>query len=119
MYYGAVPVTFEKARRLRNNMTKEEMVLWQKLKGKQICNSRFRRQHPIGPYIVDFYCHAAKLVIELDGKIHLNSKESDKKRTDELKSFKLEVIRFSNNEVETNIDEVIKQITSKVKNYLE
>lgn len=115
MYYGAVPATFQKARQLRNKMTSAEKSLWERLKGKQICNARFRRQHPVSEYIVDFYCHAAKLVVELDGKFHLKSKEYDKERTIKLNEFNLKVIRFSNNEIENNIEEVITQITSIVK----
>ena len=119
MYYGAAPVTFEKAKLLRNKMTPEEISLWEKLKNKQICNVRFRRQHPIGVFIVDFYCHKAKLVIELDGKIHLKRKQYDKERTDILKSCNLEVIRFSNYAINTNINSVTKQIENEVKSRLE
>ncbi|SHJ44008.1 Very-short-patch-repair endonuclease [Tangfeifania diversioriginum] len=118
MYYGAVPATFQKARQLRNKMTSVEKLLWERLKSKQICNVRFRRQHPISKYIADFYCHAACLVVELDGKIHLKSKEHDKQRTENLKELNIKVMRFSNNEVEKNIDEVLKQITTVVKNRL-
>ena len=119
MYYGAVPATFQKARQLRNKMTSAEKLLWDKLKGKQIAGVRFRRQHPINKYIVDFYCHAAKMVIELDGKIHLKSKEHDKERTEKLKELNIKIIRFSNNEVEKNIEEVLKQITTVVNNRLD
>jgi len=119
MYYGAVPATFQKARQLRNKMTSAEKLLWDKLKGKQIAGVKFRRQHPINKYIVDFYCHAAKMVIELDGKIHLKSKEHDKERTEKLKELNIKIIRFSNNEVEKNIEEVLKQITTVVNNRLD
>ena len=81
MYYGATPATFQKARQLRNKTTTAEQLLWERFKGKQICDVRFRRQHPFSEFIVDFYCHAAKLIIEIDGKIHLKSKEYDKERT--------------------------------------
>lgn len=119
MYYGATASTFEKARQLRNKMTPEEKILWEKLKGKQICNVRFRRQHPLNVFIVDFYCHEAKLVVELDGKIHLQQKEYDKGRTAEIEKFDIEVIRFTNQEVETNIERIVKLITEKVQNRLE
>jgi very-short-patch-repair endonuclease len=72
MFYGASPNTFDLARLLRNNMTEAEIILWDKLKNRNIFKARFRRQHPIGIFIVDFYCHDYKLVIELDGEIHLN-----------------------------------------------
>lgn len=70
MYFGATPQTLKKAKLLRNKMTEAETILWEKLKGKQVHGLRFRRQHPINIYIVDFYCHSQKLVIELDGGIH-------------------------------------------------
>jgi len=115
MYYGATPSTFEKARQLRNKMTPEEELLWNKLKGKQICNVRFRRQHPVNIFIADFYCHTAKLVIELDGKIHLNNKEYDEERTQIMEELGLEVIRFNNSEINTKIEKIIERITEKVK----
>lgn len=118
MYYGAVPSTFGKAMLLRNKMTPEEVMLWERLKGKQICNTRFRRQHPINKFIADFYCHAAKLVMELDGKIHLQQLEYDKERTQILKEFGIEVIRFTNSEILNNIDNVIIQIENEVKSRL-
>ena len=97
-------------------MTSSEELLWNKLKGKQILSVRFRRQHPISKYIVDFYCHEAKLVVELDGKIHLAKKESDRERTKEIEDLGLRIIRFSNEEV--SIDNVIAGITSVVKDNL-
>ena len=114
MYFGATASTFEKARQLRKNMTPDEAILWERLKGKQICNVRFRRQHPINKYIVDFYCHEAKLVIELDGKIHLKRKGYDKDRTRILNELNLDVIRFSNEKIHSNIEEVLRKITLKV-----
>ena len=118
IYYGAVPATFQKARLLRKKMTPEELILWEKLKGKQICNTLFRRQHPINRFIADFYCHAVKLVIELDGEIHLQQKEYDKERTSILKEFGIDIVRFPNSEILQNIDNVIVQIENKVKTRL-
>jgi very-short-patch-repair endonuclease len=118
MYYGATPAIFERAFRLRKNMTPAEELLWEKLKGKQIAGVRFRRQHPISRYIVDFYCHAAKLVIELDGKIHLAKKEQDIERTKEIENLGIQLIRFNNEEVEKNCDTVAAAITEKVKTIL-
>ncbi len=114
MYYGATASAFEKARQLRNQMTKEELMLWERIKGKQVCNVRFRRQHPINTFIADFYCHEAKLVIELDGKIHLQSIEYDIERTKIIENFNIKVIRFENEEVLTKINDVILQITKIV-----
>lgn len=118
MYYGASPAIFERASQLRRNMTSSEELLWNKLKGKQVLGLRFRRQHPISKYIVDFYCHAAKLVVELDGKIHLAKKESDRERTKEIENLGLCIIRFRNEEVEKSVDEVIVKIAAKMQNIL-
>ena len=70
MFYGANAGTLRAAGILRRNMTKAELVLWDKLKDKKIFKSKFRRQHPVDIFIVDFYCHEYKLVIEIDGEIH-------------------------------------------------
>ena len=70
MFFGAVPEIFEFAKRNRANPTPAEEYLWNFLCKNQLNNLRFKRQHPIGNYIADFYCHSAKLVIELDGSIH-------------------------------------------------
>jgi very-short-patch-repair endonuclease len=109
-YYGARPHLFDKAKELRLNMTKAEEVLWEKLRKKQIDGNIFRRQHPIDRFIADFYCHNAKLVIEVDGEIHENQKEYDIGRTEELNDLGLQVIRFTNEEVLNNIELVIKKI---------
>ena len=76
MFYGAKPVTFERANLLRKSMTPSEKKLWQFLKNKQLNRLRFRRQHPINIFIADFYCHSAKLVVELDGEIHLDKERN-------------------------------------------
>lgn len=116
MYYGATPQTLKKAKLLRKNMTNAESLLWENLKEKQVLGLRFRRQHPINIYIVDFYCHPAKLVIELDGAIHKTQKEYDNNRTKDLEMYGLKVIRFYNSEVEKNIDNVINQIEKIIVN---
>ena len=73
MFYGASPNTFDKARLLRNNMTEAEKIVWDKLKNRKVFKARFRRQHPIGSFLVNFYCHEYKLAIETDGEIHLKT----------------------------------------------
>jgi len=118
MYYGVKPPIFERANVLRNKMTPAEQLLWERVKGKKICGVRFRRQHPNDIFIVDFYCHAALLVIEIDGKIHLQQKEYDEGRTAEIKKFDIEVIRFTNHEVESDIERVIEIISIKVEHRL-
>jgi len=112
MFYNAKPHIFEKAKALRKNMTNSELTLWEKLKGKQMLGLRFRPQHPIDIFIADFYCHPIKLVIEIDGGIHKTTeqKEYDIGRTAELNYWGIEVIRFTNEEIENKVNQVIKGI---------
>ena len=112
MFYGANAGTLRAAGILRRNMTKAELVLWDKLKDKKIFKSKFRRQHPVDIFIVDFYCHEYKLVIEIDGEIHNDeeNKEYDIGREAELKKFGITVLRFTNDQVIYKLDEVILRI---------
>ena len=116
MFYGANPDTFAKAKQLRKSMTEAEKVLWKILKDKKTIEVKFRRQHPIGTFIVDFYCHKHKLVIEVDGEIHLKkeNKEYDYGRTYELERLGLRVIRFSNDEILKNIEKVKNEILDSI-----
>ncbi|MDA3928353.1 MAG: DUF559 domain-containing protein [Prolixibacteraceae bacterium] len=114
MYFGAKPEILEKAKTLRKNMTNAEEILWNCIKNKQVLNTRFRRQHPIDIFIADFYCHTARLVIELDGEIHKSQLEYDEGRTAEMERFDIEVIRFKNEEVENNIENVLKCIEETI-----
>ena len=100
--------TTEKARILRKNMTKQERILWTFLRKKNINNLKFRRQYPIGNYIVDFICNEKKLIIEIDGGQHNENKNItyDKERTKYLESKGYKVIRFWNNDIDNNIEEV-------------
>ena len=112
MFYGADAKTLRAAAILRKNMTVAELILWKKLKDKKIFRIKFRRQHPISIYIVDFYCHERNLVIEIDGEIH-NAPENldaDKIRSGELLNLGLKIIRFSNYQVIYNLDKVIIEI---------
>ena len=118
MYYRAKPGTLETARLLRKQMTKSEELLWERLRGKQLLGLRFRRQHPIDIFIVDFYCHDARLIIELDGEIHNERVEYDDGREAEIERYNLKVIRFSNHEVLNEIEKVVEIITSVVKERL-
>lgn len=114
MYFGASPQTLKKAKLLRSKMTAAETKLWDRLKAKQIGGLRFRRQHPINIYIVDFYCHSKRLVIEVDGEIHNSQVEYDNDRTKDLEFYGLKVIRFSNYETENNIENVIHKIIKSI-----
>ena len=98
------------ARGLRSEMTDAEQRLWQAIRGKQILNNRFRRQHPIGSYIADFACIDKKLVIELDGGQHQEQTAYDENRTVFLNTQGWQVLRFWNNEVLENMDGVLVHI---------
>jgi len=89
-------------------------LLWDKLKLKQICGVRFRRQHPIDFFIADFYCHEIRLVVEIDGEIHNYKREHDEGRSTEMERYFIKVIRFTNSEVEYNIEDVVKRIENEV-----
>ena len=100
----------ENAKNLRKNMTKEEAHLWYQF----LCRypQRFRRQYIIGNYIVDFYCHQAKLVVELDGSQHYTpeGKEYDEKRTKYLEGQGLKILRYSNLDVMRRFRDVSQEI---------
>ncbi|MEN8252772.1 MAG: endonuclease domain-containing protein [Patescibacteria group bacterium] len=100
------------ARKLRKKITDEERALWYKLKAGRFLGLKFKRQEPIGPYIVDFYCHSKKLIIELDGGHHNEEevKGYDEERTLYLESKGLRVIRFWNYQINKNINLVLDQI---------
>lgn len=111
MFHKATPLIFERAKELRDRMTKAENALWNRLSNKQL-GVKFRRQHPLSTYIVDFYCHKLKLVIEVDGGIHdlEEIKLVDKERENRLKELGLTVIRFTNDDVLYRIENVIERI---------
>ena len=104
------------ARTLRNNMTDAERKLWKHIRKKQINGLQFYRQKVIGHYIVDFYCHAAKLVIEVDGGQHYEEEglEYDEQRDAFLEGQGLKVIRFSNLDVLQNIEGVIEKVIEEM-----
>ena len=116
-FVGAKAHIFKNANSLRTTSTDSEKILWQKLKAKKFHGLKFRRQHPINQFIVDFYCDELKLVIELDGGYHNipEVKERDKEREAMLKEFGLKVIRFTNEEVEKNIASVLQKIKDFIK----
>jgi cyclase len=115
MFYGAIKPIFARAEVLRKNPTHEEILLWQFLRGNQL-GIRFKRQHPVWLYIADFYCHELKLIIEVDGSVH-NVKEvmeNDIKREEDIKSFGIKLIRFKNDEIRNEIENVIEKIKAVI-----
>ncbi|AFZ12009.1 protein of unknown function DUF559 [Crinalium epipsammum PCC 9333] len=101
----------EAARRLRQELTPAESILWQALRGRQIEGLKFRCQHPVGRFIVDFYCPSVKLVIEVDGGIHDQQQVYDQARTEKLEAFGYRVLRFTNEQVMKDLSAVLEQIS--------
>lgn len=108
----------EKRRHLRNNQTFCEKIVWMNLRRKQICGERFLRQFGIGKFVVDFYCPHPKLAIEIDGDSHFENRDAveyDKWRQKLIESLEIKIIRFTNVEVNQNIDKVISAIDQNVR----
>jgi very-short-patch-repair endonuclease len=106
------PVILARARELRREMTPQERKLWALLRRKQLYGLKFRRQHPLHRFILDFYCHAHRLAVEIDGQGHAepDQRAYDQARTRWLNDHGVRVIRFTNREVETNIEGVLDEI---------
>ena len=104
------------ARNLRKNSTIQERRLWNLLKNRQFHNLKFKRQQPIGDYIVDFICKEAKIIIEIDGGQHNEPEniEYDKIRTEYLNNLGYKVIRFWNNEIYENIEGVVLRLKEEI-----
>ena len=111
MFYGSSPIIFANARELRNEPTASEVIFWSLLK-QHFPNYRFKRQHPVSQFITDFYCHKLKLVIEIDGSIHLSNeaRNNDKIRDEFMQSLGLKIIRFTNDEVCKNGERAIEKL---------
>ncbi|WP_040397034.1 endonuclease domain-containing protein, partial [Cesiribacter andamanensis] len=109
---GAGNRQFEFARQNRKELTAAEGVLWKRLRNGRLDRYKFRRQHPLAGFIADFYCHEARLVIEVDGEVHDSAEQMqyDEERTLALKELGIRVIRFTNEEVLTNIGQVLEEI---------
>jgi very-short-patch-repair endonuclease len=115
-YYGNRELV-KKARELRNNMTLTEIILWSRLSSKKLDGYKFRRQQPIYDYVVDFYCHELKLIIEVDGEIHTHA-ETNKSDLIRDKIFKINgyhIVRLSNREIETDVNAAVNKISSFIK----
>ncbi len=98
------------SRELRHPLTPSEQRLWRVLRNRNLDNYKFRRQHAIGPFIVDFYCAQAKLVIEVDGDIHARQVEYDAARTEWLQNMGYQVVRFTNEEVLNQLSATVAEI---------
>jgi len=107
---GVPPALVERARDLRRCGTTAEAILWECLRDRQLAAAKFRRQHVIGPYIADFYCHEARLVIEVDGGVHLAQQAQDQERQANLEAQGYRVMRFTNERVLTDTDTVLAEI---------
>ena len=102
----------QRAKELRKNMTEAEKILWQQLRANRLNGWHFRRQQIIHGFFADFYCHAAALVIELDGEIHKTQQKYDAERTELIRDYGIDVIRFKNEEVEKQLPQVLQKIDS-------
>jgi len=104
-----------KRKTLRLQPPKAELVLWQKLKNRQLLGYKFRRQHSVGRFVVDFYCPETKLAVEVDGDSHfLDGGAYDKERQGFIEGFGLEFLRFTNTEVLQNTEQVVRKIAEKL-----
>ncbi len=112
MFHNASPSAFEKARFLRTHLTETEDLLWQALRNRKCNGLKFRRQHPFEEYILDFFCLEKKLVVEIDGEYHLlkDQREYDENRTAFLEESGLKVIRFTNEEVKSELSKILEEI---------
>jgi very-short-patch-repair endonuclease len=103
------------ARALRQHMTRAEEILWARLRGSRFHGAKFKRQVPFDRYVADFYCHAAKLVVEIDGKQHEWFADYDSGRTQVLEAYGVRLIRFTNAEVCEELDSVLARIRTELR----
>ena len=105
-----------KRRYLRKNMSKSEVILWSKLKNRQMHGERFLRQYGVDQYVLDFYCPRLKLAIEIDGDSHFmpGAEEQDKARQEYIESFGIQFLRFTNEDVYKNIDGVCQTLYNRI-----
>lgn len=109
---SASKVMIQIARQLRKGETSSEKIMWQALRGRRLNNLKFRRQHPIAntAFVADFLCYEARLIIEIDGLIHNFQQEADALRQSVLESEGYFVLRFTNEQVKTELENVLKKI---------
>jgi len=109
---GTTEAIQEAAVKMRWSPTPAEAALWRALRGRQVAGPRFRRQHPVGRFILDFYCPAKKLVVEVDGGVHDDQTAHDEARTAQLEAHGYRVLRIRNEQVLTDLPSVLDQIAS-------
>lgn len=116
MHLGAKPSLFRNADKLRRNPTEAEEILWKHLRNRQMEGVRFRRQHPIKGFVVDFYAHQLKFAIEVDGGYHLDRVQQfyDRDREEILIEAQITIVRFTNEEVQYHLNEVLACIQEKI-----
>jgi very-short-patch-repair endonuclease len=112
IYYN--PALTKKARILRKKSTPAEILLWKRLKKKQLLGYDFHRQKPIDKYIVDFFCPKLKIAIEIDGISHNDKVEYDRKRESDLKKLGIHILRFTEKQVRININVIVLQIENYI-----
>jgi very-short-patch-repair endonuclease len=112
------PSIVQAARSLRQNLTPAEKHLWNALKNKQLIGLRFRCQHPVGNFILDFYCPACKLAIEVDGNIHDLQQDYDAARSAEIERHGYVILRFRNDEILANLTQVLASIAAAARSRL-
>lgn len=108
------PVTYRRAADLRRALTPPEARLWKGLKGAKLARLRFRRQHPVGPYTLDFFCPAARLAVEVDGSVHSTADQAahDARRTAWLNARGIAVVRYPAPSIRDNLDGVLARLAS-------
>ena len=111
---GVSPELQERARELRRETTPAERLLWARLRNRQLQGRKFRRQHPLGRFVVDFCCPAERLVVEVDGEVHEGQEEEDEARTAVLESYGYTVLRFPNQAVIQDVEGVLKAIARAI-----
>ncbi|MBV9288638.1 MAG: DUF559 domain-containing protein [Hyphomicrobiales bacterium] len=103
------------ARRVRKSSTKFENLLWQKLRGSRLEGAKFKRQVPVDRYVVDFYCHAAKLAVEVDGEQHRCHEDYDAERIKVLEGAGIHVLRFTNDDIRDGLDAVLRRVAEELR----
>ena len=113
---GSDPIIYQRAARMRRHLTPPEARLWRCLKGHKLGGYKFRRQHPIGPYILDFYCAAARLAVEVDGAVHDNPDQMarDRRRAAWLARQGVSVLRYPATSIRDNLDGIVHGILARI-----